>query len=194
MEELAQQAEQATAQRIAVWCGALAAYNAGCLHGEWLDADVEPDVLWDGVHHILATSPEPNEEEFGWFDHEGFEGIRIGEHDSVERVTTLARLIREHGVPFACWFSYDESIDLDTADEAFTEAYIGEFDAESEFHEHLYSEHGLEDLEAEAHKHLPEWATLYLRFDVEQYAFDLEQNGDVYSAERNGKHYYFWTR
>ena len=51
-----------------IWVGCLAAYNAGALHGEWLTVTDYNDVdeLYEAVKtEVLATSPEPNAEE--WF-------------------------------------------------------------------------------------------------------------------------------
>lgn len=181
-------------ERIAVWCDCLAAYNSGELHGKWLDADVEPDELWQGVREVLATSPVPDAEEHFWANHEGFEGIRIGEYDTVERVTALARLVREHGQAFAAFYGYDESIELDTADEAFQDAYLGVFDSGDDLAHHLWEEFG-QELEEEAHRHIPEWAHPYLRFDAESYLNNLEQSGDLYTVEAaHFRLYTFWSR
>ena len=45
-----------TSPRIYVAC--LAAYNAGHLHGRWIDADQSADDIWDDVRGMLRTSPE----------------------------------------------------------------------------------------------------------------------------------------
>ncbi|KDA00731.1 antirestriction protein ArdA, partial [Hyphomonas oceanitis] len=47
--------------RIYVAC--LAAYNNGRLHGAWIDA-ITPDAIRAGVREMLATSPEPDAEEW----------------------------------------------------------------------------------------------------------------------------------
>jgi antirestriction protein len=181
-------------ERIAVWAGALSAYNSGILHGEWLQADVEPEELWDGVHRVLQTSPQPNEEEFGIFDHEGFQGIHLGEFESVERVTTLARLVAEHGEAFACWYNNDPSVELDEAEEQFAEAYMGAFDNQGELSAHVEDFMCIEETMQEAYGVLPNWMAVYVKFDVEGFIRDLNYNGDVFTVERSGKLYTFWSR
>ena len=45
-----------TTPRIYVAC--LAAYNAGTLHGAWIDADQSAEAIWAEIRAMLATSPE----------------------------------------------------------------------------------------------------------------------------------------
>ena len=42
--------------RIYVAC--LAAYNAGRLHGEWIDADQDADVIHEEIQEMLAAMPD----------------------------------------------------------------------------------------------------------------------------------------
>lgn len=48
--------------RIYVAC--LAAYNAGRLHGRWIDADKGQDQIWAEVRQMLKESPESRAEEW----------------------------------------------------------------------------------------------------------------------------------
>ena len=79
---------EGTMPRIYVAC--LAAYNNGKLHGEWIDADMDADMIEDAVQEMLAKSPIPTAEEWAIHDHDGFGGIKIGEYESFERVAKLA--------------------------------------------------------------------------------------------------------
>lgn len=195
IEQGGEQDREDQRRRIAVWCGALGAYNAGFLHGDWLRADVEPDELWEGVNRILATSPEPREEEFGWFDHEGFQGIRIGEYEPVERVTTLANYVAEHGEPFAHWFNNDTSVELEGAGETFQESFIGMFQTERDLEEHLYEEFDIESAMQEAYGVIPGWMMTYVEFNSEGYIRDLQMNGDMYTTKtEDGWLVAFWNR
>lgn len=80
-----------------VWVGCLRAYNAGTLHGEWVDC-IDADELCAAIKHVLKTSPEheddyPCEEHF-FADHENLP--TIGEYSSVEEVIAIAELVEEH--------------------------------------------------------------------------------------------------
>ena len=55
--------EQQTSPRIYVAC--LAAYNAGQLHGEWINADREANEIQADIKSILEKSPEASAEDCG---------------------------------------------------------------------------------------------------------------------------------
>src|SRR5437763_12192716 len=115
-----------TPSRVYVAC--LAAYNNGRLHGRWIDANQSPEDIWEEVHAMLASSPEPGAEEWAIHDYEGFGSLRLSEWESFERVSAIAAGIAEHGHAFTAWLSYDESRDLENP-EAFLDAYRGEWDS-----------------------------------------------------------------
>lgn len=81
-----------------IWVGALGAYNAGTLHGEWIELDGMNDGdLEDAVQRIVDTSPEPGDEEWFIADHSGFCGIPVGEYDTLEHTLDIANKIVEFG-------------------------------------------------------------------------------------------------
>lgn len=81
--------------RIYVVC--LATYNAGGLHGEWIDADQDIDQLWSKINGMLAASPEENAEEWAIHDFEGFGSFSLNEYEGIESVQEMAVFIGEHG-------------------------------------------------------------------------------------------------
>ena len=112
--------------RIYVAC--LAAYNAGRLHGVWIDANQSAEDIHSEVADMLAVSPEPGAEEWAIHDYEGFTPLRLSEWESFERVSAIAAGIAEHGAAFTAWLSYDD--DRDPADvQTFEDAYRGEWDS-----------------------------------------------------------------
>ena len=84
-----------------VWVASLSDYNAGCLHGAWIDADQEPDGICSGINELLRTSQVPGAEEWSIFDYEGFGVLTLSEHETVECLSHLGRGIGEHGEAFA---------------------------------------------------------------------------------------------
>lgn len=108
--------------RIYVAC--LASYNAGYLHGAWIDAAQEPWAIWDGVRAMLTAAPVADAEEWAIHDYEGFAGARIAEYDGFERVSALASFIAEHGDLGAALLEHFGS-DLDDARDALADAYLG---------------------------------------------------------------------
>ncbi|MGW0019942.1 antirestriction protein ArdA [Rhodococcus sp. NPDC003382] len=86
-----------------IYVASLADYNAGRLHGAWLDAGRDPADLQADIRAMLAAAPEPGAEEYAIHDYEGFGEARIYEHDSLELVSRIARGIAAHGLAFAAW-------------------------------------------------------------------------------------------
>jgi antirestriction protein len=89
-----------------VWIASLSDYNAGHLHGAWIDADQEPEVIVDAIHTMLATSTQPSAEEWAIFDSEGFSPIQLDEHESIEQVSQIAQGIARYGAAFAAFVNY----------------------------------------------------------------------------------------
>ena len=81
--------------RIYVAC--LASYNAGTLHGEWIEATADADELKARVQAMLDRSPEPYAEEWAIHDYEGFGDMSEYEDlDHIaERVTAWEELGQE---------------------------------------------------------------------------------------------------
>jgi antirestriction protein len=83
----------------------LAAYNAGYLHGKWidLDASMTVDDLYAEIKSILAEGTRlcretlSVHEEWAIHDYEGFGPIKVGEYDALE--TVLAHVQRMGDTP-----------------------------------------------------------------------------------------------
>ena len=162
-----------------VWVGSLADYNAGRLHGEWVDAAVEPDQLHAAVQAILATSQEPVAEEWGIFDYDEFGAFKVGEYDSLEVVSRIALGIREHGPAFAAW------AELHDGDEAmcqsFEDAYLGHYDSAEDWAREVLGDLGIEESLTKAAPHL----LGYVQIDYTGWLRDATA-GDVHIEEADG--------
>ena len=151
--------------RIYVAC--LAAYNAGHLHGRWIEAS-EPEEVREEVRAMLAASPEPDAEEYAIHDHEGFEGCRISEWASFDLVYELADFIEQHGCLGAKLYGhFGESLD---EARAALDNYAGEYRCLADFAEELTRETGTEI--PKALEYYIDWAAM---------GRDLELNGDVFA-------------
>lgn len=117
-----------------VWIACLAAYSAGRLHGEWVDATDETE-LEEARDRILASSPVPGAEEWAIHDYEGFGGLssELGEYPDLADVAKIGALIEEHGEAVALAIDALEP-DLDDVDEDwFFAHYRGVHSDEGEF-------------------------------------------------------------
>lgn len=157
--------------RIYVAC--LAAYNAGRLHGRWIDADQSAEDIYDEVNAMLAASPKPSAEEWAIHDYEGFGELRLSEWESFERVAAIAAGIAEHGEAFSAWLSYDPSQDV--ADmQSFEDAYRGEWDSLRNYAENYADEVGMYDAAEKA-------GFSYVTVDLDMLTRDLEI--ELYTVE-----------
>ena len=112
-----------------VYIACLAAYNAGILHGKWVDVDgLTVDELQSEINAVLAASPEEGAEEWAIHDHEGFHGLIKGEWPNLEDVCKWAELIAEHGEAIALYGAYN-GIDTDELESRFLDSYRGEWDS-----------------------------------------------------------------
>ena len=156
-----------------IYVASLSDYNAGVLHGEWIDADQEPEELHDAVQAMLARSPTAGAEEFAIHDYENFGHYAVEEYVPLVRISRVARGITEHGLAFSAWAAHVE--DYDEFDR-FEDAYRGSWASVEEYASELLSDLGYEDAVANV---LPEMLQPYVKVDVEGFARDLELSGDI---------------
>src|SRR5439155_5846786 len=90
-------AEQARRPEARIYVASLADYNAGRLHGAWINAVQEPERIQAEIATMLERSHEPLAEEWAIHDYEGFTGIRLSEYESIERISQIANGIAEYG-------------------------------------------------------------------------------------------------
>ncbi len=159
----------------AIYVASLADYNNGRLHGTWIDAAREPDAIYADITAMLASSRQPDAEEWAIHDYEQFGRWRVSEHDIIDDVAQIARGIAEHGYAYAAWADvFDgEAASFDT--EAFMEAYLGHYDSVTDYVEQLADDLGYEH---ELDK-LPDHLRQYTRIDYAAIARDMELSGDI---------------
>jgi antirestriction protein len=174
----------------AIYVASLADYNNGVLHGAWIDAAREPEAIQADIDAVLASSREPNAEEWAIHDYEQFGRARVYEHDSIEQVSRIAKAIQEHGYAFSAWIDvFDgapESFDMDS----FHEAYLGHYDSVQDYVEQMADDLGYT---AEL-DNLPEHLQPYVRFDTGALARDMELSGEIATVgDPNGGVWIFRT-
>lgn len=164
-----------------IYVACLAAYNAGTLHGCWIDATQDAEDIHEEVKAMLAESPEPNAEEWAIHDYEGFEGVEIAEYTGIEQVSEIARFIEEHG-RLGAEVLKNFGGDLEEARTAFDE-YAGAYRSLGDFAEELTGE------TTEIPKHIAPYV------DYDAMGRDMEINGDVFTVETGFEQVHvFWNR
>jgi antirestriction protein len=74
-----------TNSRIYVSC--LSSYTNGFLHGKWIDCNGDSDDIIENIKAMLSISPMAKIQacqEWAIHGYEGFEGITIGEYESIK--------------------------------------------------------------------------------------------------------------
>ena len=159
-----------TIGEIKIYVADLAAYNAGHLHGQWIDATQEPEDIQSQVDEMLKKSPIEFAEEYAIHDFEGFEGYRLGEYDGIEKAHRVAAYIEEHGKLGAALLEYYGD-DLEEAEKAMTERYAGQYLSLADYAQELTEE------TAEIPEHLASY------IDYEKMGRDMDLSGDVLTFE-----------
>jgi antirestriction protein len=164
-----------------IYVASLSDYNAGTLHGEWIDADQEPDAIYAEIRAMLAGSEEANAEEFAVHDYEDFGSMRIGEYESIPRIAKIASGIAEHGAALGHWAEHCQQefghcagptgeSEWSEALGRFDEAYQGVWESEEAYAESVLNDWGLPEMLDSA---LPEGLRPYVDVDYKAFAADL---------------------
>lgn len=158
-----------------VYIACLAAYNAGTMHGEWIDMDgMDADDLRDRIADMLRRSPCPTAEEWAVLGYDNFPDL--GRFPGAERLAEVADAIAEHGPAMRAWLSVNDS------PEGFEDAYRGTADNWEEFAAQMLEESGALD-EMPAH--------LRCYFDFAAYARDLQAEGWWAARDAEGRMHFF---
>lgn len=167
-----------------IYVASLSDYNAGRLHGRWIDATQDVEEIHADIRGMLALSPELEAEEWAIHDHDGFGPVQLSEYESLELVSEIAQGIAEHGEAFA---AFVEVADHDPSRfPLFEQMYRGRW--ESLYH---YADHLLEELGADRElAQLPEWLRNNVIIHVEGFAEELQANGTIMTmpASEGGLH------
>jgi antirestriction protein len=170
-----------------IYVASLSDYNAGRLHGVWLHADADAEMLAEGVQQMLDTSPESGAEEFAIHDFESFGPLRIDEFEPLEGLSRIGRGIGQHGLAFAHWADLVGTRDSDSLDR-FEDAYLGHFASSAEYAESLIEDTGLQ---TEIDTAIPDFLSAYVQIDFEGFGRDLELSGDITTSAGDGGIYIF---
>jgi antirestriction protein len=150
-----------------IYVASLSDYNAGRLHGAWINANQDTEDIEEDIQQMLSKSKEPIAEEWAIHDYEGFGPLRISEYESIDNVSEIARGIAEHGMAFAHWADYLEASEWQYLNR-FEDCYIGHWSSAVEFAESM-----LEDMGIDIDSLVDEQFQPYVTFDLEAFARDL---------------------
>lgn len=105
-----------------IYVASLSDYNAGTLHGVWIDlADADVDDVNRQIADMLAESPEAMAtgepaEEWAIHDHEGFGPLMVSEFSDLEGLIETALVLAEDMGEAAALFADNYHMDADDTD------------------------------------------------------------------------------
>ncbi|PCJ99988.1 MAG: antirestriction protein [Zetaproteobacteria bacterium] len=166
---------------IKIYIADLAAYNAGKLHGVWVDATLDLNEIQEEIDSLLKCSPEENSEEVAIHDYEGFEGVEISEYEGLSSVQQKALFIEEHGTLGAAVLANFHG-DFEYAETSMEEHYQGEYKSLEDYAREL----------TEQTSEIPKHLECYI--DYERMGRDMEMGGDVFTIETaHDEIHIFWN-
>lgn len=175
----------ATANTPRIYVASLSDYNAGRLHGRWIDADQPADAIREQIGQMLAESKEPIAEEWAIHDYDNFAGLSLSEFEDIDKVAEVAYLITEHGPVFASLVEYlGGTSSIDEARRYMEEGYRGAFDSLADYAQEL-----VEECYSDVLKGLPTF--IRLNIDYQAIGKDMDLGGDVFTFEHDGKTHVF---
>lgn len=163
-----------------IYVADLAAYNAGHLHGVWINASNGEEEIQEQIQAMLKESPIANAEEWAIHDYENFDGIEISEYESLERIVDYVCFLNEYpefGGLLANYFNND----LEEANRAATEQYQGCYSSLENYVQEL----------TEDTTDIPQNLAFYI--DYQRMARDMEMSGDIFTIEDDGNVHVFWS-
>ncbi len=162
-----------------IYVASLSDYNAGRLHGAWLDADQDGEEMLAGIRTMLAASREPGAEEWAIHDFEGFGTLRLSEYEDINFVATVGQGIAEHGLAFAAWASYLGSHTAEDL-EGFEDAYRGRWESPTAYAEEFLTDIGMVD---EIERVVPDSMQQYVHIDFQAWANDVVMSGGLVEVD-----------
>lgn len=147
-----------------IYVASLSDYNAGRLHGIWIDCAGKDEAdIFAEIKAMLSVSSEEIAEEYAIHDYEGFGGLKISEYAGVAQIVAYAALIETHGEAITHFISHF-GMSEEGAAEAFESSYCGHHESFRDFSDDLFDEIYAHDL--------PEGRRSYI--DYAAFARDLE--------------------
>lgn len=166
-----------------VYAACLASYNAGILHGRWIDATLGADHIRTEIDAMLGESSQPYAEEWAIHDYE-LGGVMISESEDLERVADIGKLLSEETYPapvIAHIIGENEGVEIDRIVEILEESYVGEYEDLGDYACQFC--HECCDMEG-----VPHWLTNYIDYDV--MGRDWNYSGDIHGIDNGYKSMY----
>jgi antirestriction protein len=166
---------------IRIYVADLAAYNAGHLHGVWIDATLEVSDIQAEINKMLGASPVEDAEEYAIHDYEGFDGYSLGEYAGIDTSHEVACFIGEY--PEFGGALLQHFGDLEEARRTAEDRYCGRYISLADY---------AQELTEQTTPDIPQHLARYIDYDA--MGRDMELGGDVFTIETGFQEVHiFWS-
>lgn len=163
--------------RICVIC--MASYNAGILFGQWIDALLDVEIINQDIKRMLSNSPIKDASEWVIYAYEGFSSIVLDKREDIALIHQKAVFLKFYGAWSVGLLEYYDN-DLELAEEAIVDHYLGKFYDPLRFAESLFDK--------ECGIRIPEYLKLYINYEA--FKEDIFRN-DYYAVEEDNSVHVF---
>jgi antirestriction protein len=171
-----------------IYVTSLVDHETGHQHGCWIDGDQGADAITEKIRYMLAESGHPDASQWAITDSRHFGDLKLAHHSSIDSVAEAAFGITEYGPVFASLLVYLGGYKyLDDARRYIEKGYRGAFNSAEE-----YAKQRIENLCRDLLNNLPDCIRLHI--DYKGIAFDMMQNGDIFTLVCNDKVHVFDRR
>lgn len=105
-----------------IYVASLSDYNAGRLHGKWINIGDDADAIFGEIDDVLRTSPQGDSEEYAIHDSEGFGGIEVRETEDIGDLILIAEALDRFPPEVVTYFY--EKVDAESLAGKCEELYI----------------------------------------------------------------------
>ena len=155
---------------IRIYIADLAAYNAGHIHGIWVDATEDLSTIEEQITKMLENSPVQGAEEYQIHSYEGFKGYELEQYESVKTAHHIACFLQDQG-DIASYLLSHFNGDIEEAEAAIEDNYSGCYSSVADFAQDL----------TEDTSEIPKHLEFYI--DYELMGRDMELSGDIFTIE-----------
>jgi len=154
----------------------LASYNAGILHGQWVDLTGITDIedIQECIDYIISTSKQPFAEEYACHDWSGIPKFLASEHpnwdDVVKYLDVVAELPDNDAYNYLC----DDRNQVLSEDD-FWDSYCGHYTSEEDYAQETYEE--IYDLKDNPLLNYVDWERVWKDMTYDGYSSHYQDGG-----------------
>lgn len=176
-----------------IYVACLASYNNGYLHGKWINAAQDRDLVWDEINDMLKDSPVTKlygeiAEEWAIHDFEGFNGYRVDEWHNIEEICEIANVLANEcngELIIEILDHLGSGTTIERAKEFLEDNYAGVHKDLEDFAYSFFDEcYGIDSI--------PKQLMHYVNFEA--MGRDMDLSGDIFTLSNADGMHVFWNR